>query len=171
MHLRTSVCGGPMSISTLSKLSWRSRLGRPRQVCDLRIPRNSSEQTIHRLPGITLEALRGHRVKQAEERLALGPAYDDHDLVCPPTGRSALGTRYVIQLVRGLLPTVGHTTISLSRLHSHATHLLRAGVHPKIVSERMGHSAVGITLTRTLMCCQACSKTPFGWWMLPWPRQ
>ena len=33
------------------------------------------------------------------------------------------------------------------------------------------HSAVGITLTRTLMCCQACSKTPFGWWMLPWPRQ
>lgn len=30
--------------------------------------------------------------------------------------------------------------------HSHATHLLRAGVHPKVVSERLGHSAVGITL-------------------------
>lgn len=30
--------------------------------------------------------------------------------------------------------------------HSHATHLLRAGVHPKIVAERLGHSAVGITL-------------------------
>src|SRR5262245_56859609 len=30
--------------------------------------------------------------------------------------------------------------------HSHATHLLAAGVHPKIASERLGHSKVGITL-------------------------
>ena len=30
--------------------------------------------------------------------------------------------------------------------HSHATHLLAAGIHPKIASERLGHSKVGITL-------------------------
>lgn len=30
--------------------------------------------------------------------------------------------------------------------HSHATQLLREGIHPKVVSERLGHSAVGITL-------------------------
>ena len=30
--------------------------------------------------------------------------------------------------------------------HSHATHMLAAGVHPKIASERLGHSKVGITL-------------------------
>ena len=30
--------------------------------------------------------------------------------------------------------------------HSHATHLLAAGVHPKIAQERLGHSTVGITL-------------------------
>jgi len=30
--------------------------------------------------------------------------------------------------------------------HTHATHLLRQGIHPKIVSERLGHSKVGITL-------------------------
>src|SRR5690606_22135402 len=30
--------------------------------------------------------------------------------------------------------------------HSHATQLLSAGVHPKIASERLGHSTVGITL-------------------------
>jgi len=30
--------------------------------------------------------------------------------------------------------------------HSQATHLSRAGVHPKIVSERLGHSSVGVTL-------------------------
>jgi integrase len=30
--------------------------------------------------------------------------------------------------------------------HSHATHALTAGVHPKIVAERLGHASVVITL-------------------------
>jgi integrase len=30
--------------------------------------------------------------------------------------------------------------------HAHATHLLASGVHPKIASERLGRSKVGITL-------------------------
>jgi integrase len=30
--------------------------------------------------------------------------------------------------------------------HAHATLLLCQGVHPKVVSERLGHSTVGITL-------------------------
>jgi integrase len=30
--------------------------------------------------------------------------------------------------------------------HTHATHLLIAGVHPKVVSEQLGHSSVAITL-------------------------
>jgi integrase len=30
--------------------------------------------------------------------------------------------------------------------HSHATQLFRQGIHPKIVSERLGHATVSITL-------------------------
>ena len=30
--------------------------------------------------------------------------------------------------------------------HSHATHMLASGVHPKVAQERLGHSNVGITL-------------------------
>ncbi|WP_245574320.1 site-specific integrase [Desulfovirgula thermocuniculi] len=30
--------------------------------------------------------------------------------------------------------------------HTHATFLLRKGVHPKVVAERLGHSSVSITL-------------------------
>jgi integrase len=30
--------------------------------------------------------------------------------------------------------------------HTHATLALRAGIHPKIVSERLGHATVSITL-------------------------
>jgi integrase len=30
--------------------------------------------------------------------------------------------------------------------HTHATVMLKAGVHPKVVSERLGHSSIRITL-------------------------
>ena len=30
--------------------------------------------------------------------------------------------------------------------HAHATHLLANGIHPKVASERLGHSKIGITL-------------------------
>lgn len=30
--------------------------------------------------------------------------------------------------------------------HTHASQLLKQGVHPKVVSERLGHSTIGITL-------------------------
>ncbi|MGA7032205.1 MAG: tyrosine-type recombinase/integrase, partial [Pseudolabrys sp.] len=33
--------------------------------------------------------------------------------------------------------------------HSHATQLLAAGVHPKIVQERLGHSTITVTMTST----------------------
>jgi integrase len=31
-------------------------------------------------------------------------------------------------------------------LHTHATLALRAGIHPKVVSERLGHATIAITL-------------------------
>ena len=30
--------------------------------------------------------------------------------------------------------------------HSHATHMLQAGIHPKIAQERLGHSSVSVTI-------------------------
>jgi integrase len=32
--------------------------------------------------------------------------------------------------------------------HTHATELMRAGIHVKVVSERLGHSSVRVTLDR-----------------------
>jgi integrase len=34
----------------------------------------------------------------------------------------------------------------VASIHAHATHMLASGVHPKVASERLGHSKVGITL-------------------------
>ena len=46
--------------------------------------------------------------------------------------------------------TIAKTRLARLRFHdlrhAHATHLLANGVHPKVASERLGHSKVGITL-------------------------
>ncbi|WP_374103978.1 tyrosine-type recombinase/integrase [Bacillus sp. ISL-18] len=42
--------------------------------------------------------------------------------------------------------------------HTHATLMLQQGVHPKVVSERLVHSTIMITMDTTLMCYQICKK-------------
>ena len=99
------------------------------------------------LPGFTVDALRSHKAQQATRRLAMGPAYSDHDLICAredgtPWPPDAFSTAFAA-FVRG--SELAHFRFHDLR-HTHATHLLRQGVHPKIVSERLGHSNISITL-------------------------
>ena len=51
------------------------------------------------------------------------------------------------QAFRRLVDAVDLSVIRLHDLrHTHATHLLMAGVNVKVVSERLGHSSVSFTL-------------------------
>jgi integrase len=110
-------------------------------------PKTHRSRRLIALLAISVEALRSHRAKQAEERLALGPAYNDHDLLCPRPGGEPWPPDMFSTAFAAFVRRSGMRQFRFHDLrHSHATHLLRAGVHPKIVSERMGHSAVGITL-------------------------
>jgi integrase len=53
----------------------------------------------------------------------------------------------VSQRFERLVKAAGVPRIPLHGLrHTHATLALRAGVHPKVVSERLGHSDIGVTL-------------------------
>jgi len=96
----------------------------------------------------TLAALREHRKRQREERLSAGPAWDGTlDLVvCDEHGRRLhpdAFSRKFDQLVRTLdVPKIRMHDLR----HTHATLALKAGVHPKVVSERLGHATVGVTL-------------------------
>jgi integrase len=95
----------------------------------------------------TVERLRQHRRRQLEERLAAGPAYEDNDLVFA----NAMGAPvHPTNLRRAWLAVAREAGLGHLRFHdlrhAHASLLLQQGVHPKIVSERLGHSGVGITL-------------------------
>lgn len=94
----------------------------------------------------TVNRLRRHRHDQLEARLVLGPAYSDDDLVFA----TAIGTPYNPSNVRRIWLTINRQAGLKMRFHdlrhAHATLMLQQGTHPKIVSERLGHSTIAITL-------------------------
>jgi integrase len=97
-------------------------------------------------PG-TVAALREHRKRQLEERLGWGPAYEDRGFVfCRENGSPIWPDRLSATFKRHA-KSAGLPVIRLHDLrHTHASLALEAGVHPKVVSERLGHASVSITL-------------------------
>lgn len=95
----------------------------------------------------TLEVLKHHRRTQAAERLA-AKSFAEMDLVfCTSEGRP-LEWRVIAR--RHFKPLIARAGIDGLRpydlRHTHATLLLRENMHPKIVSERLGHASTKMTL-------------------------
>ncbi len=95
-----------------------------------------------------LTALKTHRIKQLEERMKLGASYENLDLVFA----SEIGSIYDIKNLRDrhfkkIRDEAGLPEIRLYDLrHTTATLLLSAGENPKVVSERLGHASIVLTL-------------------------
>ena len=100
------------------------------------------------LDPVTIESLRRHRKAQAAERLAAGSDWHNEDLVfCQPNGEPVHPDRFTRYFRR----QVTKVDVTLIRgphdlRHTWATLALKAGVHPKVVSDRLGHSTISITL-------------------------
>ena len=92
------------------------------------------------LPAETVAALRDHRRRQLEERLAAGGDYDDQRLVfCDPRGQP-LSPSTVSRRFERLGREAGLPRLTLHGLrHTFATLALRAGVPSKVVAEVLGH--------------------------------
>ena len=106
---------------------------------------SASARTV-RLTPMTLGALHEFR-PQWLDRMQSATSWADHDLiVC--TGRGTpISPRNVTRSFESLLRESGLRRIRIHDLrHTAATLLLKAGVPAKVVSERLGHTKVGITL-------------------------
>ena len=112
-------------------------------------PKTERSRRTVALPTIAVQALRKHRAEQARLRLRLGARYNADDLVCCRIDGRPIHPQTVTQ---EFIDVICDSESKLPRVrfhdlrHTHATILLSRGVHPKIVSERLGHSTVGITL-------------------------
>jgi integrase len=109
-------------------------------------PKSGRSRTVAMSEMMTAE-LRAHRLEQAQNLLSLGIRIsDDTFVVAQADGRAiqpnSLSHEWVRQIGKTGLPRIRYHDLR----HAHATHLLSSGVHPKVASERLGHSKVGITL-------------------------
>jgi integrase len=97
-------------------------------------------------PG-TMAALKAHRAAQNRTKLIMGPAWHEHDLVfCRNDGNPLHPERFSRDFDKRVAKS-GLPRIRLHDLrHTWATLALRAGVHPKVVQERLGHASISITL-------------------------
>jgi integrase len=88
-----------------------------------------------------------YREDQELMRKQMGNPLTEEDFVFSwPDGRP-LDPDVVTKAFHRIAGEAGLKSIRLHDLrHTHATLMLKAGVHPKIVSERLGHANIGITL-------------------------
>ena len=94
-----------------------------------------------------IKALKAHRKRQLEERLAWGAAWQDSGYVFTQPNGAPIRPDAVTRRFDALVCAAGLPRIRLHDLrHTHATLGLAAGIPAKVMSERLGHAKVGITL-------------------------
>jgi integrase len=100
------------------------------------------------LTDVAMAALRRHRAAQIVDRIAAGSEWVDHDVVFATHAGRPLHASFVLVKFGALCVRAGAPQIRFHDLrHTAATLLLGRGVHPKIVSEMLGHSTITITIT------------------------
>ena len=96
-----------------------------------------------------IELLKEYRKWQQEYAEDLGDKFDSNDLVfTTPFGMPISPTNFTRRYFRPLLEKCGiNKDFTFHGLrHTHATLLLKQGVNPKIVQERLGHSSIKVTM-------------------------
>lgn len=138
-------------------LWWKDEeTGKPKgKVWKFGAPKTKLSRRVIPLPASVAAELRAYRRAQAKARLKLGEAYSDHDLVfAGELGTPVLNTNLSRRVLKPILKASKLPKGIQERFrwydcrHTCATLLLEAGVNPKIVSERLGHSTVAFTLDR-----------------------
>jgi len=91
--------------------------------------------------------LRDRKAKQELDRMLLGKPLLPSNLVFSNPDGSPLQPGSITQAFTRMTRSIGLHGVRFHDLrHTHATLMLWQGIHPKIVSERLGHSSIAITL-------------------------
>jgi len=112
-----------------------------------RQPKSAKGNRTVALSPSTLEMLREYHQKQEAEAILLGKSVTENDLLfCHPDGSPLLpGT-----ISHAWDKAVRRAGLRVIRLHdarhTHASYMLKQGIHPKVVQERLGHSSIQVTL-------------------------
>ena len=114
----------------------------------LKVPKTRTSTRDVGLPEIVVEALRDHRRHQLVQRLALGLGkLPDDALLFPALDGSLRGPRAFSKEWSDVAAGIGIPQATFHSLrHTHASHLIDAGIDVVKISRRLGHASPAITL-------------------------
>jgi integrase len=117
-------------------------------------PKSKGSKATIQLPAIVVEALRTHRARQLQERLAAGPAWEanatcdeERNLVFTTELGAPLQGSTVTRSFQAMLDANGFRRMTFHQLrHATASLLIAQGAHPRLVMEVLRHSRFSITM-------------------------
>ena len=110
-------------------------------------PKTDRSRRLVSLAPDALAFLAGLKIKQREQHEALGIIWSESDFVFAHTDGSPFYPNTVSKRFGELVKKAGIPHVRLHDMrHTHATLMLKEGVNPKTVAERLGHASVVITL-------------------------
>jgi integrase len=128
-------------------LSVRQTVGALRGKPDVKPPKTRSSIRDVPVPVEVMAALREHRRRQNEQRLALGPVWEDNDLVFAAANGRPIYPDNLKRDFERLVHLAGVPRIRIhDQRHTHVTLAIAAGADIGAVSQRIGHSRTSITM-------------------------
>ena len=110
-------------------------------------PKTERSRRVLPLPKTVISALRAHRSRQLEEKLSLGPEWQETGLVFTSSIGTPLEPRNVVRKFHALLKNAGLPRSRFHDLrHSCASLLLAQGVPARTVMDILGHSQISLTM-------------------------
>jgi integrase len=110
-------------------------------------PKTAKGRRVIAIDPTTVEVLKTQAARQLEEQKEWDDAWIDSGLLFTRENGEALDPESVSRYFRLAVKNSMLPQIRLHDLrHTHATLALQAGIHPKVVSERLGHATISITL-------------------------
>ena len=128
-------------------LSVRQTVGALRGKPDVKPPKTRSSIRDVPVPAEVMAALREHRRRQNEQRLALGAVWEDNDLVFATANGRPIYPDNLKRDFERLVHLAGVPRIRIhDQRHTHVTLAIAAGADIGAVSQRIGHSRTSITM-------------------------
>jgi integrase len=107
-------------------------------------PKTPQSRRTVTLPSSLVELFKVYRADQELLRIQLGISLNADDFVFIRPDGSPINPNAITLAFRRIIKRAGLKDIRIHDLrHTHATLMLKAGVHPKVVSERLGHANWG----------------------------
>ena len=139
-----SIDFGLPSLGVSASLSVTETLYKLNGTCMIKEPKTSRSRRRIALPPSLVLVLRQYRAEQEAQR---GGPLTDEDFAFAHLDGTPLDPSTVSHAFNKVIRRAGLPHIRLHDLrHTHASLLLQAGTHPKVVQERLGHSSIRVTL-------------------------